>query len=310
MRRVRVRAAGAQRMACRRSARRLILGTARERMPFPTSLKALSEQLDEALRTIEDESLPLGGASVRSTARRVSGIRVSGRDALVENRNAVVSPLAARRAIRLLNAPRTRCRRTYACPVTRAVAPQGCCSINEGCADTNDPSLATRGNVAPPHRDRRMRSAAAGDCRRPSSSNGRSAGRKRRARRSQPPSAPGYTPLARTKESGCEARGPLPDSACTPGAVMTTDLDTICHTDTEPRRNVPASVHQLAFTEYGYRYPQAEGCLRGRPPHPSRTRRGQRHRESLGGAGHADPGVSSEGLGRKITCTSRSAQAP
>ncbi len=28
---------------------------------FPANLKALSEQLDEALRTIEDESLPLGG---------------------------------------------------------------------------------------------------------------------------------------------------------------------------------------------------------------------------------------------------------
>jgi hypothetical protein len=76
-----------------------------------------------------------------------------------------------------------------------------------------------------------------------------------------PPSAPGYTPLARTKESGCQARGPLPDPACTPGAVMTNDLDTICHQATGPRRNVPASVHQLAFTEYGYTYPQAKGTF-------------------------------------------------
>ena len=75
------------------------------------------------------------------------------------------------------------------------------------------------------------------------------------------PSAPGYTPLARSKESGCQARGPLPDSACTPGAVMTTDLDTICHTDTGPRRNVPASVHKEAFTTYGYTYPQAKGTF-------------------------------------------------
>jgi hypothetical protein len=71
----------------------------------------------------------------------------------------------------------------------------------------------------------------------------------------------GYTPAARTRETGCQARGPLPDAACTPGAVMTTDLETICHQATGPRRNVPASVHREAFADYGYTYPQARGAL-------------------------------------------------
>jgi hypothetical protein len=71
----------------------------------------------------------------------------------------------------------------------------------------------------------------------------------------------GYTPAARTKETGCQANGPLPDTACTPGAVMTTDLETICHQATGPRRNVPASTHREAFTDYGYKYPQARGAF-------------------------------------------------
>jgi hypothetical protein len=71
----------------------------------------------------------------------------------------------------------------------------------------------------------------------------------------------GYTPAARTKETGCQAKGPLPDAACTPGAVMTTDLETICHQATGPRRNVPQSTHREAFTDYGYTYPQARGAF-------------------------------------------------
>jgi hypothetical protein len=70
-----------------------------------------------------------------------------------------------------------------------------------------------------------------------------------------------YAPQARTKESACQARGPLPDPACTPGAVMTTDIDVICHQATGPRRNVPASVHREAFTDYGFTYPQARGAF-------------------------------------------------
>jgi|CZKU01.1.fsa_nt_gi hypothetical protein len=64
-----------------------------------------------------------------------------------------------------------------------------------------------------------------------------------------------------TKEAGCVARGPLPDPTCTPGAVMTTDLAVICGQSTQPRRNVPASVHREAFTDYGYAYPQARGAF-------------------------------------------------
>ena len=62
----------------------------------------------------------------------------------------------------------------------------------------------------------------------------------------------GYTPPPRTKEAGCAARGALPDPSCTPGAAMTTDPTTICGESTQARRNVPASVHREAFTEYGY----------------------------------------------------------
>jgi hypothetical protein len=55
--------------------------------------------------------------------------------------------------------------------------------------------------------------------------------------------------------------GPLPDAGCTPGAIMTTDLDVICHQSTRDRRHVDASVHQEAFTEYGYTFPQARGAF-------------------------------------------------
>ena len=66
---------------------------------------------------------------------------------------------------------------------------------------------------------------------------------------------------SRTKETGCLARGPLPDAACTPGAVMTTDLAVVCGQSTQPRRNVPPSLHREAFTDCGYSYPQARGAF-------------------------------------------------
>lgn len=56
-------------------------------------------------------------------------------------------------------------------------------------------------------------------------------------------------------------RGALSDPACTPGAVMTKDLDIICHRGTHDRRHVGASVHKQAFTEYGYSFPQARGAF-------------------------------------------------
>ena len=70
-----------------------------------------------------------------------------------------------------------------------------------------------------------------------------------------------YSPAPRTKESACAVRGPLPDPACTPGAVMTTDIDVVCHRSTKERRRVSSEVHRLAFTEYGFTYPQPRGAF-------------------------------------------------
>jgi hypothetical protein len=70
-----------------------------------------------------------------------------------------------------------------------------------------------------------------------------------------------FTPGPATKREGCKALGPLPDPACTPGAVMTKDLDVICHHGTHERRHVEASVHKLAFTEYSYTFPKARGAF-------------------------------------------------
>lgn len=73
--------------------------------------------------------------------------------------------------------------------------------------------------------------------------------------------ATGYEPPAATKNSGCKAAHGLPDPACTPGAVMTSDLDVICNQPTGPRRKVSSSVHKAAFTDYGFSYPQASGAF-------------------------------------------------
>lgn len=86
------------------------------------------------------------------------------------------------------------------------------------------------------------------------------------ATRSTPAQGPtGTAPVAelsaRASGTRCAARGPLPDAQCTPGAVMTTDFETICNTSTHGRRLVTATVHRQAFTEYGYSYPQAPGAF-------------------------------------------------
>lgn len=51
----------------------------------------------------------------------------------------------------------------------------------------------------------------------------------------------------------CHATGTpqLPDHACTPGAVETTDLDVICHQSTKERRNVSTAEKRQVFAEYG-----------------------------------------------------------
>jgi hypothetical protein len=77
----------------------------------------------------------------------------------------------------------------------------------------------------------------------------------------QTPSPSAFAPGPATKHAACKNHGALPDAACTPGAVMTKDLDVICHHATHERRHVEASAHRLAFTEYGYAYPQARGAF-------------------------------------------------
>jgi hypothetical protein len=56
-----------------------------------------------------------------------------------------------------------------------------------------------------------------------------------------------------TKTSGCVAQGGLPDSACTPGAIIpTATQDVICQSGyARSVRNVPQSVKNQAYAEYG-----------------------------------------------------------
>ena len=42
---------------------------------------------------------------------------------------------------------------------------------------------------------------------------------------------------------------------------MTTDIDVVCHRATKERRRVSSEVHRLAFTEYGFTYPQPRGAF-------------------------------------------------
>jgi hypothetical protein len=76
-----------------------------------------------------------------------------------------------------------------------------------------------------------------------------------------PTQADTLPPAAAVRRSGCEARGALPDPACTPGAAMTVDLDVICHQSTKDRRGVSATVHRQAFTNYGLAFPQPHGAF-------------------------------------------------
>lgn len=60
-----------------------------------------------------------------------------------------------------------------------------------------------------------------------------------------------WTPPERTKEFDCAVNGLLPDQACTPGAVDTTDLYVICNTSTRTRRHVSEETRKHVFAEYG-----------------------------------------------------------
>lgn len=60
-----------------------------------------------------------------------------------------------------------------------------------------------------------------------------------------------------TKTSGCVANQTLPDSACSPGAVLTTDTKVICKSGyTKTVRNVTESTKKKVFKEYGIPYVQ------------------------------------------------------
>ncbi|MCL4369244.1 MAG: HNH endonuclease, partial [Actinobacteria bacterium] len=57
----------------------------------------------------------------------------------------------------------------------------------------------------------------------------------------------------RTKTTGCQANGALPDSACSPGAIFATaTTDQICQAGySRDVRNVPESEKNAVYAEYG-----------------------------------------------------------
>jgi hypothetical protein len=65
----------------------------------------------------------------------------------------------------------------------------------------------------------------------------------------------GSTPIfgVQTKTSGCQAHNGLPDSACTPGAILSTGTkDAICKLGyAKSVRNVPVSEKDQVYSEYG-----------------------------------------------------------
>ena len=67
-------------------------------------------------------------------------------------------------------------------------------------------------------------------------------------------SGPAGQPLGQqTKNSGCQAQGPLQDKACTPGAIITSATkDQICQSGySSSVRNVPVSEKNAVYAEYG-----------------------------------------------------------
>jgi len=60
--------------------------------------------------------------------------------------------------------------------------------------------------------------------------------------------------------SPCRANGILPDGACTPGGVQTTDLRIICGSSTRGRRRVPRELRRRVFADYGLSPRQPPGA--------------------------------------------------
>lgn len=67
------------------------------------------------------------------------------------------------------------------------------------------------------------------------------------------PALPGQVLAARTKSAGCTVNGPLPDTACSPGAVITSATkDQICTPGyAKSVRNVYTEEKRQVYTEYG-----------------------------------------------------------
>lgn len=64
-----------------------------------------------------------------------------------------------------------------------------------------------------------------------------------------------FEPDDQASTDNCGSQNGLPDHACTPGAIMTRDLDTICNTSTRDRRFVPREVKLQAYAAYGISFP-------------------------------------------------------
>lgn len=62
-----------------------------------------------------------------------------------------------------------------------------------------------------------------------------------------------WRPAPRTKSSGCQVNGPLPDQACTPGAIFPdVTKEQVCTPGySKSVRNVPQSVKDDVYAEYG-----------------------------------------------------------
>ena len=67
---------------------------------------------------------------------------------------------------------------------------------------------------------------------------------------------------SRSKIVHCKVNGPLPDPACSPGAVFAgATLDTICVKGyTQTVRNVSVTTKKAVYAEYGLKYPQPSGA--------------------------------------------------
>ena len=112
-----------------------------------------------------------------------------------------------------------------------------------------------------------------------------------------------YRPAKRRKSESCVERGARPDPECTPGSVMTANLDVICHQATRERRHVDMQKRRSVYAEYGYSYPQARGAFEVDHLIPLELGGRQHACQSLAGARPAAPRLPGKGRGRESsTC--------